>query len=61
MPKTSPGHRHGWKAFKSPGFSIIKARLKQLAIFGGRNMFEPSDINALSIIGLGGSTIEATH
>ncbi|MGC2166039.1 MAG: UDP-glucose/GDP-mannose dehydrogenase family protein [Gallionella sp.] len=36
-----------WKAFKSPDFSIIKARLKQPVIFDGRNLFEPENINAL--------------
>lgn len=38
-----------WKVFKSPDFSIIKARLKQLVIFDGRNLFEPADIKALGI------------
>ncbi|NBX33350.1 MAG: UDP-glucose/GDP-mannose dehydrogenase family protein, partial [Planctomycetes bacterium] len=32
-----------WKAFKSPDFSVIKARLKQPVIFDGRNLFEPND------------------
>ncbi|HCJ52017.1 MAG: UDP-glucose 6-dehydrogenase [Gallionellales bacterium CG_4_10_14_3_um_filter_54_96] len=36
-----------WKAFKSPDFSIIKARLKTPVIFDGRNLFEPADIKAL--------------
>jgi UDPglucose 6-dehydrogenase len=36
-----------WKAFKSPDFSIIKARLKQPIIFDGRNLFEPADLKAL--------------
>jgi len=38
-----------WKAFKSPDFSIIKARLKQPVIFDGRNLFEPASITALGI------------
>jgi len=38
-----------WKAFKSPDFEIIKARLKNPVIFDGRNLFEPSDIKALGI------------
>ncbi len=33
-----------WKAFKSPDFGIIKARLKQPIIFDGRNLFEPADM-----------------
>ena len=36
-----------WKAFKSPDFGIIKARLKQPVIFDGRNLFEPVDMKAL--------------
>jgi UDPglucose 6-dehydrogenase len=38
-----------WKAFKSPDFDIIKARLKQPVIFDGRNLFEPKTITALGI------------
>ncbi len=38
-----------WKAFKSPDFSIIKARLKQPVIFDGRNLFEPASVAALGI------------
>lgn len=36
-----------WKAFKSPDFGVIKARLKQPIIFDGRNLFEPADMKAL--------------
>lgn len=36
-----------WKAFKSPDFGIIKARLKQPIIFDGRNLFEPADLKAM--------------
>jgi UDPglucose 6-dehydrogenase len=38
-----------WKAFKSPDFDLIKARLKQPVIFDGRNLFEPKTIAALGI------------
>jgi UDPglucose 6-dehydrogenase len=38
-----------WKAFKSPDFNVIKARLKQLVIFDGRNLFEPASVAALGI------------
>lgn len=38
-----------WKAFKSPDFDMIKARLKQPIIFDGRNLFEPAEIKALGI------------
>ncbi|WLI90180.1 UDP-glucose/GDP-mannose dehydrogenase family protein [Massilia sp. R2A-15] len=30
-----------WKAFRSPDFDQIKARLKQPVVFDGRNLFEP--------------------
>ena len=36
-----------WKAFKSPDFHLIKARLKAPVIFDGRNLFEPSAIKDL--------------
>ncbi|MCR4299258.1 MAG: UDP-glucose/GDP-mannose dehydrogenase family protein [Gallionella sp.] len=36
-----------WKAFKSPDFNVIKARLKNPVIFDGRNLFEPADMKAL--------------
>ncbi|HZW86996.1 MAG TPA: UDP-glucose/GDP-mannose dehydrogenase family protein [Gallionella sp.] len=38
-----------WKAFKSPDFSVIKARLKQAVIFDGRNLFEPASVAAFGI------------
>jgi len=38
-----------WKAFKSPDFNIIKARLKQPVIFDGRNLFEPASVAAHGI------------
>jgi len=38
-----------WKAFKSPDFSLIKARLKQPVIFDGRNLFEPASVAAQGI------------
>ena len=38
-----------WKAFKSPDFSAIKARLKHPVIFDGRNLFEPSSVAAQGI------------
>jgi UDPglucose 6-dehydrogenase len=31
-----------WKAFRSPDFEQIKARLKEPVIFDGRNLFEPA-------------------
>lgn len=37
------------KAFKSPDFAIIKARLKQPVIFDSRNLFEPAIVTALGI------------
>jgi len=38
-----------WKAFKSPDFNLIKARLKQPVIFDGRNLFEPEIVSAMGI------------
>ncbi|MBI5437516.1 MAG: UDP-glucose/GDP-mannose dehydrogenase family protein [Nitrosomonadales bacterium] len=38
-----------WKAFKSPDFNVIKARLKQPVIFDGRNLFEPASVAAQGI------------
>jgi UDPglucose 6-dehydrogenase len=38
-----------WKAFKGPGFSMVKARLKQPVIFDGCNLFELANIKALGI------------
>jgi UDPglucose 6-dehydrogenase len=38
-----------WKVFRSPDFSVVKARLKQPVIFDGRNLFEPASITALGI------------
>jgi UDPglucose 6-dehydrogenase len=38
-----------WKAFKSPDFSMIKARLKFPVIFDGRNLFEPANVAAHGI------------
>jgi len=52
-----------WKAFKSPDFSIIKARLKQPVIFDGRNLFEPADMARLGIEyhGIGRESGNKTH
>jgi UDPglucose 6-dehydrogenase len=33
-----------WKAFRSPDFEQIKARLRQPVIFDGRNLFEPAQM-----------------
>ena len=38
-----------WKAFKSPDFATVKARLKQPIIFDGRNLFEPASVAAQGI------------
>ena len=35
-----------WKVFKSPDFSVLKARLKQPVIFDGRNLYEPATVAA---------------
>ncbi|MBC7455473.1 MAG: UDP-glucose/GDP-mannose dehydrogenase family protein, partial [Massilia sp.] len=38
-----------WKAFRSPDFEQIKARLKQPIVFDGRNLFEPEQMAELGI------------
>ena len=38
-----------WKAFKSPDFDVIKARLKRPIVFDGRNLFEPADMAKIGI------------
>lgn len=44
-----------WKAFKSPDFVAIKAKLKHAVIFDGRNLYEPSLVEAagLTYYGIG--------
>ena len=49
-----------WKAFWSPDFSELKAALKDSAIFDGRNIYEPAEVEAagLAYYGIGrGRTI----
>ncbi|MBI3729226.1 MAG: UDP-glucose/GDP-mannose dehydrogenase family protein [Burkholderiales bacterium] len=38
-----------WKAFRSPDFDEVKARLKQPVVFDGRNLFEPTVMTELGI------------
>ena len=38
-----------WKAFRSPDFDQVKARLKQPVIFDGRNLFEPGVMTEIGI------------
>jgi UDPglucose 6-dehydrogenase len=38
-----------WKAFRSPDFDLIKARLKQPVIFDGRNLYEPAMVRSMQI------------
>ena len=47
-----------WKAFRSPDFEQIKARLKEPLIFDGRNLFEPAIMAEAGIeyYGIGRST-----
>jgi UDPglucose 6-dehydrogenase len=44
-----------WKAFWAPDFARIKAALKQPAIFDGRNIYDPIDVEAagLAYYGIG--------
>ena len=49
-----------WKTFWSPDFSKIKAALKTPAIFDGRNIYDPAEVEAagLAYYGIGrGRTI----
>ena len=38
-----------WKAFRSPDFELIKARLKHPVIIDGRNLYEPALMTSLGI------------
>ena len=38
-----------WKAYRSPDFSQLKAKLKNPIIFDGRNLFDPRDMAELNI------------
>ena len=48
-----------WKAFRSPDFDQVKARLKQAVIFDGRNLFEPAVMaeNGIEYHGIGRSIL----
>ena len=48
-----------WKAFRSPDFDQIKARLKQPVIIDGRNLFEPALMtgNGIEYHGIGRSVL----
>ncbi|MNM54016.1 UDP-glucose 6-dehydrogenase TuaD [compost metagenome] len=48
-----------WKAFRSPDFEQIKARLKEAVIFDGRNLFEPAVMaeNGIEYHGIGRSIL----
>jgi UDPglucose 6-dehydrogenase len=48
-----------WKAFRSPDFEQIKARLKNPVIFDGRNLFEPDLMaeNGIEYHGIGRSVL----
>jgi UDPglucose 6-dehydrogenase len=38
-----------WKAYRSPDFSLLKAKLKNPVIFDGRNLFDPRDMVEIGI------------
>lgn len=48
-----------WKAFRSPDFEQVKARLKQPVVFDGRNLFEPEQMaeNGIEYHGIGRSVL----
>lgn len=35
-----------WKAFRSPNFTAMKARLKTPVVFDGRNLYDPATMRA---------------
>ncbi len=44
-----------WKAFRSPDFDVLKARLRAGVVFDGRNLYEPEQVRAagLEYFGIG--------
>jgi UDPglucose 6-dehydrogenase len=48
-----------WKAFRSPDFEQVKARLKNPIVFDGRNLFEPAQMaeNGIEYHGIGRSVL----
>ena len=44
-----------WKQFRSPDFAKLKAALKDAAVFDGRNLYDPAEIEAagLAYYGIG--------
>ena len=48
-----------WKAFRSPDFEQIKARLKTPVVFDGRNLFEPEQMaeHGIEYHGIGRSVL----
>lgn len=51
-----------WKQFRSPDFSRLKAKLKDAAVFDGRNLYEPTEVEqaGLAYYGIGrGRSINA--
>ena len=38
-----------WKAFQSPDFGAVKSALRQPALFDGRNIYDPSAVEAAGI------------
>ncbi|WP_242107719.1 UDP-glucose dehydrogenase family protein [Luteimonas aquatica] len=52
-----------WKQFRSPDFARLKARLRDAAIFDGRNLYEPAEVEAagLAYYGIGrGRSLQAS-
>jgi UDPglucose 6-dehydrogenase len=38
-----------WKAFRSPDFAELKARLREPVVFDGRNLYDPGAVRAQGI------------
>jgi UDPglucose 6-dehydrogenase len=53
-----------WKAFRAPDFGRIRALLKEPAIFDGRNLYDPAQVEeaGLAYYGIGrGRSLRAVH
>ncbi|WP_424683683.1 UDP binding domain-containing protein, partial [Frateuria sp. YIM B11624] len=53
-----------WKAFRAPDFTRIRDTLKEPAIFDGRNLYDPAQVEeaGLAYYGIGrGRSLRAVH
>jgi UDPglucose 6-dehydrogenase len=38
-----------WKQFRSPDFQVLRTRLADAAIFDGRNLYDPAEVEAAGL------------